>query len=187
MKLIRFPKNSLLSSLGLWEMWETPAVVVPAFSKSCGKGAGFIVAFPHDGSFHSPVLCSCGATRLGAGCEQLTVCVVAAEQIEAVVDSDRSVEVFANEHPTLGHTEAEGLSLDLKLDLAEGHDVVVADHAVVMFGEHLVEVCAGVRDERCPGLGCGDRELLVVLAQVSGQKAICVADGADACSTELLR
>ena len=101
---------------------------------------GFIAAFPHDGSFHSPVLCSCGATRLGTGCEQPTVWVVAAEQIEAVVDSDRSVEVLANEHATLGHTEAEGLSLNLKLDLAEGHDVVVADHSVVMFGEHLVEV-----------------------------------------------
>jgi hypothetical protein len=69
----------------------------------------------------------------------------------SVVNGDGTVEVLADEHPALGHAEAERLPLDLKLDLAEGDDVVVTDNSLVMFGKHFLKLVACVGNKAVPG------------------------------------
>src|SRR5215467_12400935 len=104
-----------------------------------------------------------------------------------VVDVDGAVETLANEHAAFGHAEAERLTLDLEPELAKDDRVVIADHALMVFGEDLVEVCTDSRYERRSLFSRGDGEVAVVLREVRWQILVCRLNARDASTTHLLR
>ena len=89
------------------------------------------------------------AARHGRLGEDVSLLAVAPQQVRAIENAERAVQMLTNQNPALCHAEAECLRLDLQRQPANLHRVIVTDNSVLLVGKDLAQILrTGQRNKR---------------------------------------